>query len=46
MENKAIIRVKNLVARYDEELILDNITLDILTFEKIISFCVVRAVKK
>ena len=33
MEKKAIIRVKNLVARYDEELILDNITLDVFENE-------------
>jgi phospholipid/cholesterol/gamma-HCH transport system ATP-binding protein len=33
MEKKAIIRVENLVARYGEELILDNITLDIFKNE-------------
>lgn len=33
MENKAIIRVKNLVARYHEELILDDITLDVFKNE-------------
>jgi len=33
MKNKAIISVKNLIARYDEELILDNITLDVFKNE-------------
>jgi phospholipid/cholesterol/gamma-HCH transport system ATP-binding protein len=33
MEKQAIIQVKNLVARYDEEVILDNISLDVFPGE-------------
>jgi phospholipid/cholesterol/gamma-HCH transport system ATP-binding protein len=33
MENKAIIRVRNLVARYDEETILDNISFNVFKGE-------------
>lgn len=33
MNNKAIIRVENLVARYDDDLILENVTLDVFKGE-------------